>query len=147
VSQILSVTCDNATNNDSMINELKDLLENFSGAENRTRCFAHIINLIAQTIIRQFDVPKTKVGESVDKAMLELQALATDIDVEEALTQAGNTKEEGDDEDDDDLEGWVDERSKLSTVDLTKLEGNVQPVRKALVKVCLERCQGHQTRC
>ncbi|KAG1871907.1 hypothetical protein C8R48DRAFT_556663, partial [Suillus tomentosus] len=53
--KILSVTCDNASNNDTMVNELSDLLEDFPGETNRTQCFLHIVNLVAKTLIRQFD--------------------------------------------------------------------------------------------
>jgi len=35
--QILSITCDNAMNNDKMIDELELLLEDFPGAANRAR--------------------------------------------------------------------------------------------------------------
>src|ERR1019366_6761683 len=107
-------------------------LENFSGAPNRTRCFAHIINLIAQTVIRQFDIPKARDdGGFVNEATVkELRVLATDIDVEELLTQASNAYGDGDNE--DDLEGWVDEQSDLSTWDLKELEDDVRPVQRTL---------------
>ncbi|KAG1722531.1 hypothetical protein EDD22DRAFT_760423, partial [Suillus occidentalis] len=65
---ILSITCDNASNNDTMVNELSDLLEDFPGETNRTRCFLHIVNLVAKTLIRQFDVPKAKVDTIMDEA-------------------------------------------------------------------------------
>src|SRR6202030_1804579 len=58
--QILSVTCDNATSNDVMISHLATILEEFPGSANRTRCFAHILNLVAKCIMRQFDAPKTR---------------------------------------------------------------------------------------
>jgi len=118
-----------------MIDELRDLLSSFPGGANRTRCFAHIINLIAKTIIRQFDIPKAKEGELVDVAMAELHALAADMDAEELLTQASHSYDGGDD---DDVEGWRDEQSRLSTSDLKELEEDLQPIRKMLVKV---RCQ------
>ncbi|KAF9537612.1 hypothetical protein CPC08DRAFT_613930, partial [Agrocybe pediades] len=52
---ILSITCDNASNNDTMIEEMSTLLDHFPGAPNQTRCFTHILNLVAKTIIKQFD--------------------------------------------------------------------------------------------
>ncbi|KAF8812192.1 hypothetical protein BYT27DRAFT_7036613, partial [Phlegmacium glaucopus] len=47
--KILSITCDNASNNDRMIiayhiDELEDLLPGFSKV-NHTRCFLHVNNL------------------------------------------------------------------------------------------------------
>lgn len=121
-----------------MIDELEELVDKFSGAANRTRCFAHIINLIAKTIIQQFDVPKTKQGESVDAARAELLALASDVDIEDLLTRANHDGYSGDGEQevrDDHVDGWVDERGGLSASDIKELEEDVQPIRKTLVKV------------
>ncbi len=42
------------------------LLQAFPGAANRTRCFAHILNLVAKCIMKQFDAPKKKKGAEVD---------------------------------------------------------------------------------
>ena len=95
-----------------MIDELEELVDKFSGAANWTRCFAHIINLIAKTIIQQFDVPKTKQGESVDAARAELLALASDMDIEDLLTRANHDGYSGDGKEevcDDHVDGWVDE--------------------------------------
>ena len=122
-----------------MIDELCALLEAFPGAENRTRCFAHIINLIAKTVIQQFDVPKAREGEIVDEALKELRALAGDIDIEELLTKASAAKDDDDEDDDDNEEGWVDERGEMSEFEAEELAVDVQPVRTMLVKVCLGR--------
>ncbi|KAF9560222.1 hypothetical protein CPC08DRAFT_610148, partial [Agrocybe pediades] len=61
--QILTVTADNATNNDAMVAELEELLPEFC-ATNQIRCFLHVNNLVAKTLVRQFDLPK-KSGNSV----------------------------------------------------------------------------------
>ncbi|TFK81779.1 hypothetical protein K466DRAFT_452428, partial [Polyporus arcularius HHB13444] len=53
--QVLGVTCDNATNNDAMVEALMKLLPGFPGEVNRVRCFTHILNLVAKSLIRQFD--------------------------------------------------------------------------------------------
>jgi hypothetical protein len=120
-----------------MIDELQDLLSAFPGAENRTRCFAHIINLIAKTVIQQFDVPKAKEGEIVDEALEALQALTVDLDMEELLMKASTADLEQDEDDDkDNEEGWVDEREEMTEVEVEGLTLDVQPVRTMLVKVC-----------
>ena len=41
-----------------MVEKLVDRVPQFGGAASRTRCFLHIINLIAKSIIRQFNVKK-----------------------------------------------------------------------------------------
>ncbi|KAG2030876.1 hypothetical protein BDR03DRAFT_819033, partial [Suillus americanus] len=53
--QILSVTADNAALNETMVAELAELVLHFSGLTSRTRCFLHIVNLIAKSLIREFD--------------------------------------------------------------------------------------------
>ncbi|TDL16424.1 hypothetical protein BD410DRAFT_702142, partial [Rickenella mellea] len=63
---ILSITCDNASPNDTMTSKLAEILDTFPGAANRTRCFAHILNLVAKSIIRQFDLPKTLADKALD---------------------------------------------------------------------------------
>lgn len=118
-----------------MINELEGCLEKFSRVESRMRCFTHIVNLIVQTIIRQFDIPKAKEGGLVDGAMKELQVLATDIDIKELLTRANNASKDADN--DNDLEGWANEQSRMSTSDLKRFEADVQPIQQMLVKVSL----------
>ena len=121
-----------------MIDELEGLVDKFSGAANWTRCFVHIINLFAKTIIQQFDVPKTKQGESVDAARAELLALASDMDIEDLLTRANHDGYSGDGEEevhDDHVDGWVDEQGGLSASDIKELEEDMQPIRKTLVKV------------
>jgi len=116
-----------------MVAALKDLLVVFPGESNRTRCFDHIVNLIARSIIQHFDVSKPKGSELLDEELEELMALAEDLDKEELETRQG----EGDDTDDDDTDGWVDEREELSETEKKVFDKNVQPVRRVLVKVSL----------
>ncbi|KAI0653303.1 hypothetical protein C8Q70DRAFT_899682, partial [Cubamyces menziesii] len=53
--QILGVTCDNALNNDTMVNALEVEVPSFRGQNARTRCFDHVVNLVAKALTRQFD--------------------------------------------------------------------------------------------
>ncbi|KAG2035900.1 hypothetical protein BDR03DRAFT_820439, partial [Suillus americanus] len=52
---ILSVTADNAASNEMMVAELVELILHSSGLTSRTRCFLHIVNLVAKSLIREFD--------------------------------------------------------------------------------------------
>ncbi|KAF9505621.1 hypothetical protein BS47DRAFT_1278114, partial [Hydnum rufescens UP504] len=52
--QILGITCDNASNNDTMCDEMAKSANSFDSST-RVRCFAHIINLTAHTLTAQFD--------------------------------------------------------------------------------------------
>ena len=46
--QILAFTADNASNNNTLVDELGDLLDGFQGPLTRVRCFAHILNLVVK---------------------------------------------------------------------------------------------------
>jgi hypothetical protein len=117
-----------------MINQLANLLDLFPGPDNQTRCFAHVLNLIAKSIIRQFDIPKTLQDEAIDDRIRELQALAVDIDLEEKTTRHG-LESRSDEDDEDNIDGWIDERESMSAEDVEKLDESVQPVRFMLAKV------------
>jgi hypothetical protein len=121
-----------------MITELADLLDAFPGETNRTRCFTHIINLVAKSIIRQFDVPKAHADEVLDDAANELAALAVDLDLEERVSREeqlfeGAGDDEGDDDDADDSI-WTDVRAELSDNEREAVDKSLQPVRLVLVK-------------
>lgn len=47
-SKILTACLDNATNNDTLCQALAELIPGFLGMAARTRCFPHIVNLIAK---------------------------------------------------------------------------------------------------
>ncbi|KAG2098242.1 uncharacterized protein F5147DRAFT_530360, partial [Suillus discolor] len=53
--QILSVTCDNALNNNVMVDELEQLVPEFAGEASHTWCFLHTVNLVAKSLIWEFD--------------------------------------------------------------------------------------------
>jgi hypothetical protein len=114
-----------------MIEELEVLVPAFPGEANRTRCFAHIINLVAKSVLQQYDIPKAKSGENVDKSTRELLALAGNLEFEEESYQG----EDDEGEEDDDVEGLKDEREDLSQTERQALDEDVHPVRRVLVKV------------
>ncbi|KAG1852960.1 hypothetical protein C8R48DRAFT_563910, partial [Suillus tomentosus] len=53
--KILAVTCDNASNNTVMIDELSTALPNFGGKASHTRCFLHTVNLVAKSLLHEFE--------------------------------------------------------------------------------------------
>ena len=121
-----------------MIQELGHLIDDFPGPANQTRCFLHILNLVVQSIIRQFDLPKSKRTTDSDghddEATEELLKLAGDIDLEEEITERAG--DEGDATEDDDNEGWVDELKEMTEGEVLELAESVRPVRLLLTKVC-----------
>jgi len=140
-NKVLSITCDNASANDAMIEELGDSLDRFAGQASRTRCFAHIINLVVKTLMRQFDAPKGKVNEVLSEAEKELQELAEGIDEEETeMVQDEEDREEGDGVtsgggSEDEAEGWIDERYGMTESEKERLENSVRPMKLLLTKV------------
>ncbi|KAG2114232.1 uncharacterized protein F5147DRAFT_554184, partial [Suillus discolor] len=53
--QILSITCDNVSNNDAMIHELSGKVLEFGRPTTHTRCFLHTVNLVAKSLIWEFN--------------------------------------------------------------------------------------------
>jgi len=64
--QILGVTCDNASPNDTMIAELNKLIHDFPGEPNYAWCFNHTVALIAKRVVRQFDITGDDNMEEMD---------------------------------------------------------------------------------
>lgn len=116
-----------------MIEELALMLDAFPGPENQTRCFTHVLNLVVKTIIKQFDLPKARACQILDEATAELLKLAGDIETEEEIALTNG--EDGEEGEDDNVEGWVDEREMMDMGELEELEASVQPVRLLLTKV------------
>lgn len=123
-----------------MVQEMVRLIDSFGGSAAHTRCFLHIINLVAKSLLRQFDMKKKK-GVSDSTEMMEedtreslnakeLQALRIDND-EDDLAVHGND----DDGDDDSEEGWVDEVEEMTEEKRRALERSILPVKFALAKV------------
>jgi hypothetical protein len=136
---VLSITCDNASCNDTMIQELVELLQDFGGEANHTRCFLHIINLVAKMLIKQFDVPCKKADAALDEAEQELedelQELAEGMELEEMITIAENAAGDRDDDENDDIDDVVADLNVLMEEDGGRLGKHVQPIRLVLVKV------------
>lgn len=104
-----------------MIEELSNLLESFPGAANQTRCFTHVLNLVVKSVIRQFDLPKAQADDILDEATREFLEMGADLEMEGM--------------EEDNVEGWVDERASMSEIEVDELEEAVQPVRILLTKV------------
>jgi hypothetical protein len=131
VYQILSVTCDNASPNDTMIDALAEIVVAFPGAANRTCCFMHILNLVIKVIPRQFDMPKANADKALDVASQALVDLAGDIEMEEAVMDERSDDEA---EDDDGEEGQINPRSGMLQDERDELDMAVHPVQLVLVK-------------
>jgi hypothetical protein len=110
-----------------MMLHLARLLPDFAGEANRTRCFLHIVNLVAKTLIKQFDAPKKGYATPMEAADQELQDLTRDLEPEEG-------EGERDNEEDDNEEGWINEIDELDTEEQVRVTQNVRPIRLLLFK-------------
>lgn len=113
-----------------MVEELKDLIKGFPGAARWVQCFSHVINLIAKSVIRQFDLLKGLKKDIVEEGHVELEGFVDDLEL-----NLGPAVEEGDDKGDENDDGWVDERDEMSVDQLEELEMDVKPMHQALLKV------------
>lgn len=142
--RILSLTCKNTSHNDTMTTELGHLLPTFSSV-NRTRCFSHVLNLIAKSFLRQFDIDwrsdNLREEEDLNDEERSLLEFAGSIG-EEERTMAQENDEDEVVEEDDSLEGWVDEVDALTDRERRHLEKTIRPARRMLIKVRDRRVNG-----
>jgi len=128
--KILCITCDNASCNNHMVEELEFMLEDYPGEAGCARCFLHIVSIVAKTIIKQFDVPKKNGKDPVDILDLELYKLAEGIEEEEAQTLSERVDSEEDDKAGaDDLVDDLDKKGR------ERLLAELRPIQLLLVEV------------
>jgi hypothetical protein len=82
---------DNASNNDTMVENILNLIRHWEGEMNHIRCFDHIINLIAKMLLKLFEVPKAKGASTgkkeIDEAEEELEQIGKELEIEDLCTQ------------------------------------------------------------
>jgi hypothetical protein len=127
-----------------MVEHLSNIVDEFPGPANQTRCFSHIINLVARSILRQFDAPKkTKRNdddddsEHLDDAVNVLAGLTQELELNKSVLE--DDEAESEDEIEDELtnnnEADEDGREGMSDDEVLELEASLTPVRLMLAKV------------
>jgi hypothetical protein len=139
-AQLFTVTTDNATSNDTMVEAIPADIDCFRGEPDHIRCFNHCINLIAKALLSLFDVPKGKQSSSGDKkldvAEEELRRLGEDMELEDLRTQVADFHNTLTVEGVDDEEDAFDPITLLDTdEERASFRKDIVPVRTALVKV------------
>jgi hypothetical protein len=114
-----------------MTTELANIVGHFGGETARTRCFLHVVNLVAKSLLKQFDIPKKVANEGEE----DLQAIAQEIDLENEATIAENGDGDPNADHVDNTEGWTDEVGEMTPEEQEALEENIRPIRFVLVKV------------
>ena len=114
-----------------MIEELHTLVANFAGSASHMRCFLHIINLIAKTLIQQFDAKKT-----TTEADSELAEMGKELNEDEhLLDKVMHDNEDEDERIEEENDKWVDKMEGLDMEERIQLERSIRPVKLVLVKV------------
>ena len=122
--KVLAVTCDNVSNNDVMIRELTKLVPGFEGEVSHIRCFLHVINLVAKSLIHQFDM----CGGQTDVQDDEQQELTNEANMEDLPSDDGGAATDNDD-------GFVDEVERMEEAKKELHKYTIRPVEVILVKV------------
>ena len=112
-----------------MIDELlksENLGHQFGGQRARVRCFLHILNLVAKSLIRQFDVRADKERAKSDAVEQQLAALAEELEGYDervvAEQEGGSGLGEGNFAEEDDADNEVDAMVEMSPEELAKFE-------------------------
>jgi hypothetical protein len=140
------VTTDNASSNDTMVTAIPTVrtgaVSNWGGAEDHTRCANHVLNLVAKSILKLFEAPKTESADStlnkdLAAAEAELVKVSASVEVEDLRTQIDEytntlSSSAANDADEDVIDAFqlVDEPAER-----VQLRKELIPVQKALVKV------------
>jgi hypothetical protein len=128
--QILSLVLDNASNNNTLVSELEELLDGYQGSLTRIPCFAHVLNLVVkvrsdcptspdisvmpdQAILSQFS--KKNNGKSKENEVAEDNAAFEDLECT-ADDEEMDPDDEEECDDDDDIDATV-ESSDCAMID------------------------------
>ena len=98
------------------------MLAYFEGEEMRMHCILHIANLVAKTLIKQFDILEMQEGKDLTVEEEQLQAIAERLDVEESETMNMIGTDLGKD---DHIDNWIDEISLISAQEKANLEQQI----------------------
>ena len=121
-----------------MIEHLAMLVDAFPGAPNQTRCFAHILNLVVKSVLRQFEAPKKgkELADVVDHVVMEIDNDNDDKDEGDGSDNEGGSNECEDVDDevvDDDEDGLLPD--EMSEEESLRVKERVKPIRLVLTKV------------
>lgn len=142
---MLCITCDNASNNNVMVDKLADTLPSFPGRANHTRCFLHTINLVAKTLIKEFDMTKKDASHALEDGDDDASNEEDEVmeDVEELNADIADYSTEDNALLGDDDEGWINEVNLLSDHERKRLQREIRPVKLVLVKVSQKKHNTH----
>ena len=107
------------------------LVTYFEGMSSHVQCVLHVTNLVARSMLKLFDISQKEgslVGEIADEV---LNHSGSDGDDNVDAVGPGSAEEE----EDNNVEGWIDEAELLTDNEHAVLDMHIQPLWKLLVKV------------
>lgn len=116
-----------------MVAKLAAELPSFPGESNRARCFDHVVNLCAKSVLRPFDVEQKKAGEALSEADEALRDMAAGLELD-------GTDADLDDDDEidrNDEDTYSEDVLQLSDEKQLSLENDVYPIKFMLAKVSI----------
>lgn len=122
-AKILGATGDNASSNDTMVDSLAKLSLHFKGASSCVRCVLHVINLVAKSMLKLFNSPQ-KCSWSISEEADEMFNLLNDDANKVDLSLGENSTED----EDDNVEGWIDEVELLTDEECETLDNHIEPL-------------------
>jgi hypothetical protein len=121
---------DNASNNDTLIERLEFIVPYFKGRESRVRCFNHVVNLVAKSILRLFS--KKKADNDDDDLDDIFDGYDNNLITNESIIEDDEDFFIPRDKPDDDLA----DGAYIAPIDITGLSEEALPIGVALEKVC-----------
>ena len=151
--QLLAPVGDNASNNDTMVDSLEQLLPVFSRRKSHVRCFAHTTNLVAKRVLRMFEATANELNEEQRELALHAAAKGPRSIPAHQPDDGEDDKGEGKGKQEDDADVDDADADAHAVVTASWTESNVSNVRHALSKVrtysspiscsSMSRCQVH----
>ena len=125
-----------------MVAVLSGILSEFPGPANRVRCMAHIVHLVVQVILRQFDAPKSKSKKKKALVPVNDEVIDSESSDDELTKDLDKEELEMDEGDDDSIEDVLDDVESIESAvseEIAEAAEQVKPVRHVLLKVCSHR--------
>lgn len=126
---MLALTADNASSNNTLTEELAILNPNFL-PDSRVRCFLHICNLVAKSLLRIFDSVKARANDDNYQDL----AYGAEDESDEAETADSNSQDGGIGKDDNSNDGFIDPIEKMDKEKRQMTQEEMMPVRNVLKK-------------
>lgn len=137
--QVLGIVCDNAANNDTLLEHMEELTVGPVCAETRVRCFAHVLNLVVKATLSVFACDFDDDG-GPPTATQEADELEDAMNINEQASDDGNKADKEDTDKVDEDREQADKEDIEACADVTDrvdyTEADLRFGRGCVNKVC-----------